>query len=116
MRISDWSSDVCSSDLGHALGARPAPCVVRLSVQSRSGAPSGKYGRNGRASSTQRANDGRASRRCRNAITFSNFASIACVERKNVVEGKSGAVLVGLGCRRIIKKKNKRNSTHQNTL
>ncbi len=33
--------------------------------QSRSGAPSGKSGRNGRASSTARANDGRASRRAR---------------------------------------------------
>src|SRR3546814_15399819 len=27
MRISDWSSDVCSSDLG-----APAPCLVRLSA------------------------------------------------------------------------------------
>jgi hypothetical protein len=33
--------------------------------QSRSGAPSGKYERYGRASSTARANEGRASRRCR---------------------------------------------------
>lgn len=33
--------------------------------QSRSGAPSGKYGRYGRASSTQRLKDGRASRRWR---------------------------------------------------
>ena len=33
--------------------------------QSRSGAPSGKRGRNGRASSTARAKDGRASNRVR---------------------------------------------------
>src|SRR3546814_3871351 len=87
MRISDWSSDVCSSDLGHALGARPAPCVVRLSVQSRSGAPSGKYGRNGRASSTQRANDGRASRSEEHTSELQSLMRISyavfCLKKKN---------------------------------
>jgi len=36
-----------------------------LELQSRSGAPNGKSGRNGRASSTARAKDGRASSRAR---------------------------------------------------
>ena len=54
------------------LGEHALPTVMKkvcrhalAEIQSRSGAPSGKSGRNGRASSTARANDGRASSRAR---------------------------------------------------
>ena len=50
-----------------AKGYRVLPMVIRNE-------------RNGRASSTARANDGRASRRLRYAITFANFGSIRCVQ------------------------------------
>src|SRR5437899_9986323 len=46
-------------------GAPPRRKARASAPQSRSGAPGGKSGRKGRASSTARANDGRASRRAR---------------------------------------------------
>src|SRR3546814_16260491 len=81
MRISDWSSDVCSSDLtntscqGHLLFLPPHRCgSFHLSYFF----------------------ENRQRRECRSA-------------RKSVVEGKSVSVSVDLGGRRIIKqKKNKR--------
>src|SRR3546814_18167300 len=41
MRISDWSSDVCSSDLATRTGAAPTCCCARLvrGEQARAGAP-----------------------------------------------------------------------------
>src|SRR3546814_17838875 len=81
MRISDWSSDVCSSDLGrgdrvpaagrrdrHRAGARPA--------QAGAGQGQGRGGKDR-----------------------------AQADRKSVVSGKSVSVRVDLGGRRIIKKK-----------
>src|SRR3546814_15219556 len=78
MRISDWSSDVCSSDLLRAGGRR----------DRRRDAPGQRRG----AAPRRR---GRRLRRGRRRT-----------DRKSVVSGKSVSVRVDLGGRRIIKKKN----------
>src|SRR3546814_20592806 len=98
MRISDWSSDVCSSDLsrlradrrrnrrdaGHVFGRRLRPC--------------GFLRRRGRARPGADRRQGRGGRR--------DFGA----DRKRVVSGKSVSVRVDLGGRRIIKKKKKNNT------
>src|SRR3546814_10970530 len=87
MRISDWSSDVCSSDLRNARRV--------LADQSRSAASR-------RASSIGVAVPTKA----RTSPTRS-AESAEKRDRKSVVEGKSVSVRVDLGGRRIIKKQNK---------
>src|SRR3546814_1335457 len=81
VRISDWSSDVCSSDL-----RATAPLSRRRGRPRR--ADRGLAGRSWRSSSASGGRPGRA-------------------DRKSVVSGKSVSVRVDLGGRRIIKKKNK---------
>src|SRR3546814_12000934 len=76
MRISDWSSDVCSSDLPTDNAAAP---------RRRRGCPPSQAG----SSSCRR--DWRGPNRCAR-------------DRKSVVSGKSVSVRVDLGGRRIIKK------------
>src|SRR3546814_12842533 len=102
MRISDWSSDVCSSDLGIRKGATPGASGVRgmdrhrdvnerkeritalANLQSRTPIP-GSWA--ARSSATLRW-AGTGSRR----------------DRKSVVSGKSVSVRLDLGGRRILKK------------
>src|SRR3546814_11180689 len=94
MRISDWSSDVCSSDLAKGLIE-----VASGSVDSLCGVLHELEGEDGRYVTAlddpnQRlvlANDVR--RRNRR-------------DRKSVVSGKSGVARVGIGGGRLIKKKN----------
>src|SRR3546814_15004150 len=91
MRISDWSSDVCSSDLGGdlqdrhrvrtCLGHRHRPC--RFCRRCTGSVCCGT------------SNSGRTCRRRGRGRR----------DRKSVVEGKSVSVRVDLGGRRIIKKK-----------
>src|SRR3546814_16787839 len=82
MRISDWSSDVCSSDLVAAIDDR---CFDPEFGQQRVGEPAARTEHRARADQM-----------------------IAGLEdRKSVVEGKSVSVRVDLGGRRIIKKKKK---------
>src|SRR3546814_16340056 len=92
MRISDWSSDVCSSDLRHRrdqLSEAAARCdatgdrIVTLRPLSSYHPPPGR----------------RAPRR---PVRRSLLG-----DRKRVVSGKSLSVRVDLGGRRILKKKNK---------
>src|SRR3546814_12116865 len=92
MRISDWSSDVCSSDLlaharpgGHARrGVRArAPLVWRRAAAAPAGTPEART-----PAATHRA----ARRHVRG-------------DRKSVVVGKSVSVRVDLGGRRILKQK-----------
>src|SRR3546814_15709102 len=78
MRISDWSSDVCSSDL--ALTLRPAMLTMH---------------RARRRAVPERKNYARA------------FMIFPSEDRKSVVKGKSVSVRVDLGGRRIIKKHRK---------
>src|SRR3546814_17761053 len=85
MRISDWSSDVCSSDLGAGVpaaaavggGLRHVDRARLLDVAARAG----RTGAGGRP------------------------VPGVGGDRKSVVLGKSVSVRVDLGCRRIIKKK-----------
>src|SRR3546814_15949156 len=98
MRISDWSSDVCSSDLATTVGAtagagggawrsQPAAhAAMRIQPASRM---SGLHWLDARDGSETPARQ-----RCAG-------------DRKSVVEGKSVSVRVDLGGRRIITKKKK---------
>src|SRR3546814_15414661 len=95
MRISDWSSDVCSSDLS-------AAAVVPLTVP---------------------IPDNGTGRAAADYVHFQTFSTPfdeetrelreeairrPALDRKSVVKGKSVSVRVDLGGRRIIKKKNKK--------
>src|SRR3546814_11497742 len=92
MRISDWSSDVCSSDLGGRAGGG-----VRCGAGGRGGrraegvgdgvaAPGRAPGGGGGAAAARRGEGGRPG------------------DRTSVVEGKSVSVRVDLGGRRCLKK------------
>src|SRR3546814_13767465 len=99
MRISDWSSDVCSSDLARQRGTEPALFhrrrVVAIRATGGDAAP-----RSGRAEDhLPRVRTGIAGRRTRDRRRS------AALDRKSVVSGKSVSVRVDLGGRRIIKKK-----------
>src|SRR3546814_11433221 len=90
MRISDWSSDVCSSDLlaGEArylCPSRPPGC---RSPGLAANAPASARRGAGEADPRRQPQSG---------------------DRKSVGQGKSVSVRVDLGGRRIIKKKTKRN-------
>src|SRR3546814_12568599 len=93
MRISDWSSDVCSSDLAHrALWRRNGRAC-----------PAGSTARNAGSSQSGADNDGPS----RNPHPCDRASSSARLrqDRKSVVSGKSVSVRVDLGGRRIIKNK-----------
>src|SRR3546814_18776810 len=87
MRISDWSSDVCSSDLSKYLAARCAKCMD-------STAPMAKFG----AMSTDTPGEA-ASQSSTWASRSSEIGRASCRERVCQYG-------VDLGGRRIIKKKN----------
>src|SRR3546814_16077414 len=108
LRISDWSSDLCSSDLPTSCACGPRPTTSRgtaasvgtLSIRSRKRtAASGT--RSGSCSATWRTSipsgtAWRPRRRCRST------------DRKRVVEGKGVSGRVKLGGGRAYKKKKKR--------
>src|SRR3546814_13979443 len=109
MRISDWSSDVCSSDLvsaraGNQTGNRVA--VLRLqSHDARRRPAAGKSGAGARPSPRalfHRTLPGFEGERPAGAAVHHQ-----AIDRKSVVSGKSVSVRVDLGGRRLIKKKNK---------
>src|SRR3546814_15518326 len=85
MRISDWSSDVCSSDLK----IRKHPLIPCWADEQPRG-----------ATAIRRISQRRSYRRDVEHLVFAT-------DRKSVVSGKSVSVRVDLGGRRIIKK-NKR--------
>src|SRR3546814_11434292 len=103
MRISDWSSDVCSSDLGgdQRAARRPLDRDGRDRAGVRAVQPAALRGEAG------------CSEDCVSlkARTGSPSSSTASRDRKSVVKGKSVSVRVNLGGRRVIKKKKKPNST-----
>src|SRR3546814_20653420 len=107
MRISDWSSDVCSSDLSPGI---PKDCLARLSSGPAS-CRSMKPNRCARrcATSTLRSwtrwpPDGGA---CRAKLRG---------DRKSLVQGKSVSVRVVFGGRRILKKQIKLQDSHNRHL
>src|SRR3546814_12180039 len=102
MRISDWSSDVCSSDLRAAQAPPDAP----LQDPGRHQAPSGHAGpgRQGRARRQGRGPDHLAvAGRPLLRADAQHRQGRRHLDRKSVVEGKSVSVRVDLGGRRIIK-------------
>src|SRR3546814_17976259 len=107
MRISDWSSDVCSSDLlGQQLAEAGVDVVQvhRSYVVNRDKVAEVAPLRDG--DFRIRMADGsdlRGSRRFRHLL-----------DRKSVVSGQSVSVRVDLGGRRIIKKKKKHNTIRHN--
>src|SRR3546814_13887375 len=107
MRISDWSSDVCSSDL-----KRRARAEQRGRCQGDWGAGPGDPALDRRHHTPATgAFAGPASRRpCTHRYNAGNTRRVSKVEemtpdRKRVVKGKSVAVRVDLGGRRTITKK-----------
>src|SRR3546814_13495652 len=95
MRISDWSSDVCSSDLdndiGELLGTRGREFGVNTGRKRRCGWFDAVLVRQSAAVS---------------GITGIALTKLDILEdRKSVVKGKSVSIRVDLGGRRIIKKK-----------
>src|SRR3546814_15158824 len=91
MRISDWSSDVCSSDLDQF-----GPAMDR-------------EGRD-----VDEMPDSRLDRACSKLHRQFHIGVMQRLDRKSVVSGKSVSVRVDLGGRRIIKKKNKSKSARTN--
>src|SRR3546814_12235531 len=89
MRISDWSSDVCSSDL--------RPCDGRAFP----------YGAAGEEPPRRAGHAGHLVRRLLRRPGPCGAALRPVPDRKSVVSGKSVPVSVDLGGRRIIKKKTK---------
>src|SRR3546814_12857262 len=112
MRISDWSSDVCSSDLG-AQGGNSAAQVQ--------GVPTSGWRQPLPAHSTQRLQalvvslptGRRRAGVLHRGVPKSHAGGGPCRtrsgDRKSVVEGKRVSVRVDLGGRRIIKKKKRQN-------
>src|SRR3546814_12908905 len=90
MRISDWSSDVCSSDLIVGAGAVSLPSVYAVDAVDPIAVPA-------------RTAPSVAPASARAPPTAAPPASIVTPDRKSVVEGKSVSVRVDLGVRRIIK-------------
>src|SRR3546814_7166227 len=98
MRISDWSSDVCSSDLG------VWPDEVNW-----------QEGRSDPTLTRQICNGWKANRAIANVVLREDFGRAIAkmggwpgtriIDRKSVVEGQSVSVRVEFGGRRIIKKK-----------
>src|SRR3546814_13275960 len=96
MRISDWSSDVCSSDLG-GRGGRPA--AARLARRSGGADPAGLHEVDARGGSG-------AVRLHRDGGGQSHRAAAVGADRKSVVVGQRVTVSVDLGGRRNLKKNN----------
>src|SRR3546814_15527135 len=111
MRISDWSSDVCSSDLSSGDHQKPvsrpiSSCATNSASPQRTSSPS--FGVIGAASPPASFATG-PTHSWRSRTNEPNFpvslkVGLRSEERR---EGKSVSVRVDLGGRRIIKKKNK---------
>src|SRR3546814_19137325 len=98
MRISDWSSDVCSSDLDRVahrdrrIGLGAEQILERVAARAE-----------GRVD--HRINQPRERRVCRLPIGGVD-EGVDLIDRKSVVWGKSVSVRVALGCRGSFKQKN----------
>src|SRR3546814_18600287 len=111
MRISDWSSDVCSSDLAppptpqspENLSAMPAAAHKRRHIRSYAHRSAARQSRPDDPASTARA-----------AHSGALHKWTWQLDRKRVVTGKRVSVRVDFGGLRILKKKNQQ-KTIQNT-
>src|SRR3546814_18061036 len=103
MRISDWSSDVCSSDLIYRAllqTRRDLGVLILLDTSS---------------SVKDLAPDGRTIQQQQIALGWELASTLDAADRKSVVSGKSVSVSVDIGGRRIIKKKRNKITTQINT-
>src|SRR3546814_12820592 len=112
MRISDWSSDVCSSDLGlRIIGDQEVELAPERALEFRPGHAA-------LAAAQMVGDEDQAGLRGQqvdlslgtNGVAQAGQAEVG--DRKSVVEGKSVSVRVDLGGRRIIKKKNNNTKQH----
>src|SRR3546814_14170448 len=106
MRISDWSSDVCSSDLREVIGAEPV-------------LPNDDRVTGNRTHLFHEAREMEGDLRIGRLIVGFRWSDRLCLseavglyDRKRVVSGKSVSVRVGLGGRRIIKNKTRHCLSH----
>src|SRR3546814_12183532 len=105
MRISDWSSDVCSSDLS--------------SASSAAGASSAATSEGGVASSNSSSLSGSSAVATASACSSSNIAAMTsmpwlCISARSE-ERRVGKECVDLGGRRIIKKQTQRHRKRNST-
>src|SRR3546814_15583299 len=111
MRISDWSSDVCSSDLGDARGRRGAGVegeARRRGDRARARGGGGGAGGPRRAPRAQSRLCPGPQRLAEGGPGRASGGRRRRAERKSVVAGKGGSVRVDLGGRRTHKKKKTR--------
>src|SRR3546814_11898010 len=101
MRMSDWSSDVCSSDLVAALAPASAADFVRIEGGTFEMGSEEFY----REEGPVRQVTVRPFLISSTEVTNADFAAFVAADRTSVVWGKSVSVRVDLGGRRIIKKK-----------
>src|SRR3546814_14707631 len=119
MRISDWSSDVCSSDLRKGFG-NLGPCYTAASDDDFLTARGRlRFGRSFSSRSLflrrRVLRNDHSNQRCggENLLPVAKICAVRHAmspvfeDRKSVVSGKSVSVRVDLGVRRIIKKKKK---------
>src|SRR3546814_16022517 len=108
MRISDWSSDVCSSDLGDAAkhGGAAARLKVFLLLQPRLAEMNLRVDRAWKDDKTAAVDDFACIARCADRGDFA-VPHADAGDRKSVVQGKSVVVMVNSGVRRINKKNKK---------
>src|SRR3546814_17854332 len=103
MRISDWSSDVCSSDLAEESADEAHEAAVEGAEEAEAVADT--VAAEAAFDDTAEVVAGKAADR-EPLTTAGAVEGEDAVERKSVGEGKSVSVRVDFGGRRIIKKKN----------
>src|SRR3546814_12268003 len=104
MRISDWSSDVCSSDLSRPAIERIADGPPTRSSHGKPPLQSGQF-----SGSDQATIHGQCDAVRTAYLICAGSGQPKSADRKSVVSGKSVLVRVDLGGRRIIKKTKTRN-------
>src|SRR3546814_16638950 len=115
MRISDWSSDVCSSDLVTEQSARMLEVARASALAIQEGPVDGHQSRiicyRGEHRRSEPGQSPPAKRRSRSeaqAVRCNIDRPIPQIDRTSAVSGKSVSVRVDLGGRRILKKKTTR--------
>src|SRR3546814_15889361 len=107
MRISDWSSDVCSSDLGSSWFHPPASRQIGQ-LAPKIGTTAARLPSAALQAQSERRKTPPLGASPRRLAAFGRPGSLKrSSDRKSVVYGKSVSVLVDLGCRSIRNKNTK---------